>query len=131
MQRASRRYKIVSIVLCVMLGGFVTLAACSNYAEGDRCEVLNGNEDCQDPLQCTPKAQLNVPYNSSDRCCPVNRATASHPACTIQQNPIAGDSAPPAETGPIPDATIDSADTSMPVVDSGSDVDSGDAAEGG
>jgi hypothetical protein len=130
MQRARRRYQIVSILLCVMLGGFVALTACSNYEEGDRCEILNGNEDCQDPLQCTPKAQINTPYNSSDRCCPVNRASATHPACTVLQNPIAGDSAPPPDTGPVPDATTgDSADTSTPI-DSGSDADL-DAAEGG
>lgn len=127
MQRV-RRYRVVSIMLSVAAAAFVALTACSNYEEGDRCEILNGNEDCVDGLQCTPKALINTPYNSSDRCCPVNRSTATHPACTLLQNPIAGDSAPPPDTGPAPDAAdaADAADTS--VVDA---ADAADADEGG
>jgi hypothetical protein len=126
MQRA-RRYRIVSIVLCAMLGGVVILTACSNYGEGDRCEVLNGHEDCENPLVCTPKAQLNVPYNSSDRCCPENRATATHPACRVLENVVGGDAAPPPDTGPLPDVTtVDSAETSTPVPEAGGDADADD-----
>ena len=93
MQRAFR-YRIVSIVLCTALAAFVALTACSNYDEGERCEVLNGNEDCADGLQCTPKAQINTPYDSSDRCCPVDRTKATHPACVVLTTPITTDAAP-------------------------------------
>lgn len=130
MQRA-RRYRLVGVMMCLtFVAGFVVLSACSNYQEGDRCEILNGNSDCADPLQCTPKAQINTPYNSSDRCCPVDRATATHPACTVLQSPITGDSAPGnPNTGP--DATVSDApvDTSTP--DAADATDAADAGEGG
>ena len=132
MQRAFR-YRIVGIVLCTALSAFVALTACSNYEEGERCETLNGNEDCKDGLQCTPKAQINTPYDSSDRCCPVNRATATHPACVILTTPITTDAAPPdANTGPTPptpDATIDSSTDTGIGPEAGPDA--ADAAEGG
>jgi hypothetical protein len=127
MSRA-RRYRIVSIVAVAMVGGFVALAACSNYGEGQRCESLNGNDDCVDGLQCTPKIQLAVPYNSSDRCCPVDRTQAKEPACAIPQSAVGGDSAPPPDTGPAPDATVGDA------AEAGTDaagIDAADAAEGG
>lgn len=123
MQRV-RRSRLVNVVLTVAVGAILSipwLAACSNYEEGERCEILNGNEDCLDGLACTPKALINTPFNSSDRCCPVNRSTASHPACTLLQNPITGDAAPATETGP-------GTDSSLP--DTGA-VDASDAAEGG
>ena len=126
MQRA-RRYRIVSVALCLGLGAFVALAACSNYDEGERCETLNGKDDCADPLQCIPKAQIPVPYNSSDRCCPANRATATHPACMQPQNPIGGDSAPPPDTGPLPEAApaLDANEASVPPVEAGDAADDG------
>jgi len=132
MQRA-RSYRIVSVVLCLALAGFVALTACSDYQEGERCESLNGNSDCASGLQCLPKAQINTPFNSSDRCCPVDRTTATSPACIIQQTPISGDAAPnDANTGPGPDVTVSDApnDTST-APEAGTDADAADAAEGG
>ncbi len=128
MQRASR-YRIVSIALCVALGAFIALAACSNYEEGERCELLNGNEDCASPLQCTPAAELGVAFRSSDRCCPVDRSKATTTACMQPEPTIGGDAAPPdANTGPAPDASIDArdaADTST-LPDTGPDADAAD-----
>jgi len=133
MQRA-RSYRIVGVLLCMGLTGFIALTACSDYEEGDRCEILNGNSDCADPLQCTPKAQINTPYNSSDRCCPVDRTTATHPACTVQTSPILADSAPnDANSGPGADVTVVDApvDTST-TPEAGPDAaDAADADEGG
>jgi hypothetical protein len=129
MQTASR-YRIVSIVVCTAVAAFVALSACSNYEEGERCEVLNGNEDCKDGLQCTPKAQINTPYDSSDRCCPVDRTTATHPACVVLTTPITTDAAPlDSNTGPTPDATIDTGTDTSPPQEAGTDA--ADAAEGG
>jgi hypothetical protein len=128
MQRA-RRYRIVGLALGAVFAGFIALTACSNYAEGERCELGNGNEDCTSGLVCTPKARLAAPYNVSDRCCPPDLATATAVACVQPQAGFGADSAPPEETGPAPDATtVDAAETSAPV-EAGPDV--VDAAEGG
>lgn len=129
MQRR-RRYRIVSIVLCLALGGVAVVTACSNYGEGERCDVNNNNDDCQNPLQCTPKAQINSPFNSSDRCCPVDRATATHPACTQLQATLDG-AAPPSETGPGTDAVAADAPAETSAVEAGTDADAADGSEGG
>ena len=105
-----RRYWIVSVaVVAALSSGFIALTACSNYGEGERCEVGNGNDDCANGLQCTPAAQLTG--SNSDRCCPVNRSTATEPICTTPSNPIAGDAMPPLETGPGADATVKDSST--------------------
>jgi len=130
MSRA-RRYRIVSIVAVVVLGGFVALTACSNYGEGERCETLNGNDDCTDGLQCTPKAQLAVPYNTADRCCPVDRTLAKEPSCAVPQNAAGNDAAPPPDTGPAPDATVGDAAEAGTDAATDTGADAADAAEGG
>jgi hypothetical protein len=132
MQRA-RKYRIVCVVLCLAsVAGFVALTACSDYQEGERCEVLNGNSDCASGLQCLPKAAINTPYNSSDRCCPVDRSTATHPACTVQQNQLSDSSAPSdANSGPGPDVSVGDAPTdTSPIPEAGTDADAADADEG-
>ena len=131
MQRV-RRYRFVSIVLCVALGSLIAITACSNYGEGERCDVLNNNDDCDDGLQCTPKAQLGLGSNS-DRCCPVDRTTATEVICKLAQSPIGGDSAPPAETGPVNETGTDSATETSTPAEAGTEagVDAADAAEGG
>jgi hypothetical protein len=135
MSRA-RRIRIVGILMASLLGGVVTLAACSNQAEGERCQAENGNDDCQSGLVCLAATQktfnggqggslVNAPYNNSDRCCPADRSKATHPACVQLQATVTGDAAaPPADTGPTPDATTDASqpDTST--------VDAADAADG-
>jgi hypothetical protein len=130
----ARRRKIAAVVTTLGMSGWLVLSACSNSAEGERCQVNNNNDDCADGLVCLASSQVNPSYNSSDRCCPVDRTTASHPACTLLQNPVAGDSAPPPDTGPanpdtgtpdtfVPDTGIDTG------VDAG-DLDAADAADG-
>jgi len=133
MHRA-RSYRIVSVVLCVGLAGLIALTACSDYQEGDRCEVLNGNSDCASGLQCLPKAVINTPYNSSDRCCPVDRNTATHPACIVQSASDAGNAPPSdANTGPTSDVTVgDGPVETSTIPEAGPDAaDAADAAEGG
>ncbi len=133
MSRA-RRIRFVGIMMATLVGGLVTLAACSNQAEGDRCQAENGNDDCQSGLVCLAATQksfnggtglVNPPYNSSDRCCPLDRSTATHPACVNLQTTITGDgAAPPPDTGPVQDATPEA---SQPET---STVDAADAADG-
>jgi len=125
MQRA-RRFWIASFAVTALIGGFVALTACSNYDEGERCESGNGNNDCVDGLQCTPKSQLTSPFNSSDRCCPVDRSTATSAACAVPTNPIAGEAAPPDDTGPGTDSSSTDATGKETSTEAGTD-----AAEGG
>jgi hypothetical protein len=136
MTTRARRRTIAAVVTSLTIGGWLVLSACSNNAEGERCQVANNNDDCENGLICLASSQVNPSYNSSDRCCPVDRTTASHPACTLLQNPVAGDSSPPADTGPAnPDTgTVDTGtDTGT---DTGADAgdtdasDAGDAADG-
>ena len=117
MSRARRnRFLFVTRALVLsLLGGLVTLAACSNQAEGDRCQAENGDTDCQSGLVCLAAGStkpfnggvgvVNKPYDDSDRCCPYDRSTARHPACVLQTTVIGEGGAPPPETGPAPDAT--------------------------
>jgi len=117
MSRARRnRFLFVTRALVLsLLGGLGALAACSNQAEGERCQAENGNTDCQSGLVCLAAGQkpfnggigvVNDPYRDSDRCCPYDRSTARHPACVLNQTTITGEGGPPPpDTGPAPDAT--------------------------
>lgn len=110
-------FRTVIVVLSLCAGGLVAIAACSNQGEGEVCDVLNGNEDCADGLVCYRQADLN--NVQSDRCCPSDRNTATHPACTTPKNIGGTDAAAPADTGPP--STVDSS-----VVDA-ADADAADA----
>jgi hypothetical protein len=115
--------KTAAIVAGLLFGGFVVLVACSNQGEGERCELLNNNEDCESPLICTAPATLPEGFNSAARCCPADRTQATTAACGLPTTGPLGDSAPPPDTGPpqpptdggtdvnvAPDAPTDAAD---------------------
>ena len=124
------RYRFVGVSLASSLGVLTALAAlgaCSDQGEGDRCQAENGNSDCASGLVCVAGSQKDFNGGvglangspSSDRCCPADRSTATHPACTNPTFSGAGDGgAPSGETGPTPptpDATADSpADSNVP-----------------
>jgi hypothetical protein len=124
--RQRRRNQTAALAGALGVIGWLALAACSNQAEGERCQTANDQNDCQEGLVCLPATQVNPAYNSADRCCPANRSEATHPACTLLQAPVAGDSAPPPDTGPV--GTPDTG-----VVDTGAAdaTDAADAADGG
>jgi hypothetical protein len=127
MQRA-RRFRFVGVALAVSLGGLIALSACSNYGGGERCELLsgnNGNDDCEDGLQC--RVVTAAGYNSSPRCCPVNRAAATHPACIEAQDILdGGNTTPPAETGPAVEASTADAAEASTTAEAGPDADASD-----
>lgn len=132
----------------VSLAALVLAVACSNQGEGERCEVQNGNEDCGSGLVCVPAnptnlagssasefgyTTVNPPYDDADRCCPTNRASAKHPACTVVGN-TGGDAAPSIDaTTPTVDASQqDAAQTADADADADiADGDISDAPEGG
>lgn len=132
------RFRIASVVGALGACAWLALSACSNQGEGERCEFLNGNDDCQDGLVCLPRSAqnnsslgvVNPPFNNSDRCCPPDRSQATHPACVIPRSPVSDASAPPPDTGPLPDVSVDAApDGTADAADAGQDV--ADAADGG
>ena len=53
--------------------------ACDKQAQGERCDQLNGNDDCQDGLVCTPGSQVG---QKKDVCCPSTLSEATDPRCT-------------------------------------------------
>lgn len=132
--RRSRRYGIVAVLMALGLGGFVTLAACSNGAEGERCQAENGNEDCQSGLVClaaglkpfnggAPGSYVNPPFNGSDRCCPLDRLTATHPACVAPSAASTGGGSTDADTKAEADADASSDADTSPDADASSDAD--------
>lgn len=133
MKRA-RRIRNASIVGSAVASVLIALSACSQQAEGDRCDFDNGSADCADGLICLPATNqggrgagtgtVNPPYNNADRCCPQDRTRATHPACTVPTSPVAGDSGPPADSGPTPDAAVVDAPADSP-------AEASDAAEAG
>jgi len=54
--------------------------ACSNQAEGERCDVNNNDDDCQEGLICTSSRELG---GSADYCCPPGQGTSELPECTL------------------------------------------------
>ncbi len=131
------RNRIAAIVVVTVVGLFALPTACSNNAEGERCQSENGNDDCADGLTCIPKTQLVAPFNSADRCCPFVRQNATSAACkpgsgTIGNNPPAeggADTGSP-DTGATDAADAsdaqDAADTGADVADTGADAPDGD-----
>jgi hypothetical protein len=109
----------------VVVGGFLALFACSNQAEGERCESLQGNDDCQDGLICYQAALLIG--TTSDRCCPQDRSQATTQVCRAATNGIgdAGfvDTGPPsaADAGDAGSASTSDADATADAADAAAD----------
>jgi hypothetical protein len=103
-----------ALIVSLFLGSVIIVsAACSNQGEGERCDVLNGDDDCKtdDGLICYRAADLN--NSNSDRCCPRDRARATNPVCKTPLSTVTNDAQAPSDSGPnpiIPDATPDAND---------------------
>jgi hypothetical protein len=109
LEAVKRRRLRATLIVTAIVAGIGIEAACSNQGEGEVCNSENGDEDCKtdEGLICWPKLQLN--NTTSDRCCPSDRSTASHPACVNGSGIIGADAIAPADTGPstiTPDATV-------------------------
>jgi hypothetical protein len=131
--KRGQRYRAVGIVGIVVGAIFFAFGGCSDQGEGERCQTLNGNDDCQNGLVCVCATPLNCintsygfvnpPYNTSDRCCPSERALATTPQCVAGVGPSTGDAnVPIQEAGP--EAAADAAaDADAQVASDASDAD--------
>lgn len=124
-----RRFALASAAVSALAGVIFLLVACSQQAEGDRCQLDNNNDDCADGLVCTgstnlPIAQRGTATDREGRCCPADRTQATVAACAANASTPGGDAAIDL------DAEIDSAtgvgdagdDAPSTTVDSGSDA---------
>lgn len=142
MKKPARPFRAAAVLAVASLG---VVLACSDQGEGDRCELDNGDADCDTAagLICVPgptressdtgswrtqyPGGLNDPYKNVDRCCPSDRNLATHPACVRQS--AATDAAPPTDSGPVvvsdasttSDASSDASDAST-VTDASQDA---------
>lgn len=97
--RLLARSFLAGLSFVVVCGVFV--GACSNQAEGDRCDSQNGNDDCEDGLVCTPGKNI---------CCPVPPNAPTTPGCQAPTSP-GGEAGIPAEAS-TSDATSNDATSS-------------------
>ncbi len=111
-----------SALLFAALVGALGAHGCSNYGEGERCELDSangGNDDCQDGLVCR-----NVGTNGA-RCCPPDpNAAAPGSICGQRQGNVGNDAAPSTpDSGGGSDSGKDAADGAVDaVVDAPSEV---------
>ena len=111
-RRISRGVASGVIAASIILMG--AIAACSNGGEGARCEMANGNSDCQSGLVCMPGKQAAPGWTQADWCCPPSsaRSTATAAPCVQGQGTVIGadDDAAPPQTMPdtsVPEASTD------------------------
>ena len=107
MQRRSRFARLVTgplaaalaAVLVSAAGLSLSLSACSNQGEGERCDTRGdkqGNDECQDGLTCRPGVF---------RCCPIDESAPTVAACKVTRDTPSIDAGPAAEAGNDADAT--------------------------
>lgn len=101
----------------LIIAGVFVFQACGKQTEGMRCELANGNEDCESNLECAERCGFII-------CCPVGGATAGttaecREACTTTATDSGvGDTAPtdtlvtPADTGAAETTAETGGDTS-------------------
>ncbi len=119
-------------------------AACSDQAEGERCDTRNtrlGSDDCQPGLICVPGADLgssgaNYCVGTSGLvttcgvCCPEDRANATTSVCLITSTLPGADAAPPFSGTDAGDAAAEAPDSSSTGDDAAGDDASSDASDG-
>lgn len=79
----SRRPLLPSLIACLLVALPLALVAegCASQGEGERCSLLNGNEDCASGLVCTPANELRGGDDGVDRCCPNDERADADPRC--------------------------------------------------
>jgi len=72
-------------------------ASCSNQGQGDRCDVNNGDSDCESGLVCTPLSVLpglNDTSSNAAICCPPpgTNTSSTIDACSRSSRTVTTDS---------------------------------------
>jgi hypothetical protein len=102
---------------------FATAAvACSNQGEGDLCDPNNGNNDCQDGLQCTAMNGVTGAVANRYRCCPVLPALPTTAACSLNTSTEIEASTEVPDGGSEPEAGAADAPADVVSIDSPGDV---------
>jgi hypothetical protein len=102
----------------------LAVSACSNQAEGERCDRLNNDDDCQEGLVCKPGTELG---SNADTCCPPGDGTSDLPECTLGGGAASNGTGTGASSGvTVPAATVTSSSTST-----GGDGGGGSSGDGG
>jgi hypothetical protein len=76
-----------ALLLLALVASMTAAVACSNQGEGDFCDSNNGNNDCQDGLECVPAPGVTGSVNR-DRCCPVLPAQPTTAACSLSTTTV-------------------------------------------
>jgi hypothetical protein len=73
-----------SLLLPFALWGMLAFGTgCGRQGEGERCDRLNGDEDCSSGLVCTDSQDLGT---NADICCPADLSAATALACIPQSS---------------------------------------------
>ena len=76
-----RASALPGLLLLAFVGALVASVACSNQGEGEFCTMANGNNDCQDGLECMAAPGVTGSVNDN-RCCPIPPAQPTTAACS-------------------------------------------------
>jgi len=98
------RFRLAPLLSVPLLAALVTVAACSNEAEGEPCSPDNGNDDCQDGLACIPPRNAHA-TNAADVCCPPDPTQATTSECMANGSVDGGNPAPP-DGSTVPDTSM-------------------------
>lgn len=106
---------VLSAAALVLAGAFV-FQACSKQGEAMRCEVANGNDDCDPGLYCVGRECC-----SDTICCPADRASATTPECRGAAATVtdSGTSETAADTGTTDAGTTDTGAADTGTADTG------------
>ena len=89
------------MLLALLLG-----SGCSKQGEGERCDINNGDIDCDTGLICVGQDQISITGTGVALCCPLTDPTVD--ACranmSLPPEPDAGIPPPPVPPPPGPDA---------------------------
>ncbi len=75
-----RHFLVFLSLVSPSLGLFV---GCKEQSEGERCSLLNGNDDCEGSLVCTASSGLRDGSDGVDRCCPKAGEATVDQRCTV------------------------------------------------
>jgi hypothetical protein len=102
----------IRFVSSTLVALFVAIAvgACSNEGEGQPCSTDNGNNDCDDNLECVPPPSGQSVTDAPEVCCPVPPAQPTTPECSAPTFHLGDGSTAAPETSTSGDASDASSD---------------------